>query len=162
MGGNLDTLPARYPLTSLTINRGTVTAVAVAAIVLPVYALATTMVGLNGDLYRYGIDGLQLACGTGQRVWANYRFEPFFVAVWFALAKAWSVLFASGSTTYCSDPGLQVFWMPIFAGVVLIAVQMFVVRHLGASAAAFHLVFCLDTLLMMLPFNLIRQFIATI
>ena len=148
-------------MTSLTINRGTVTGVAVATIVLPLYALSTTMVGLNGDLNRYGIDGLQLVCGSGQRVWANYRFEPFFVAVWFALAKAWAVLFASGSTAYCSDPGLQAFWMPVFAGAVLIAVQIVVVRHLGASAVAFHLVFCLDTLLMMLPFNLIRQFIAT-
>lgn len=103
-----------------------------------------------------------MLCGDGRRVWANYQFEPVFVAVWWALAKVWAVLFGPGAAEYCADPRLNIFWLVITAVAVLVVLQIYIVRSLGVGALSFHLVFCLDTALLMMPFNLIRQFVAVI
>ena len=144
------------------VSRSTVVSAAVSAICLPLYAVFPTTVGLNGDLARYGSSGIQLLCGDGRRVWANYQSEPVFVAVWWALAKFWAVVFGPGAAAYCVAPGANIFWLAITAVAVLVVLQIYIVRSLGVGALSFHLVFCLDTALMMMPFNLIRQFVAVI
>lgn len=155
--------PARFAArtAALAIPRRTIIFVAVAAVSLPMYFLFPTAVGLNGDLGRYGSAGLNLICGDGQRVWANYRIEPLFVAILLAFSKVWGAMAGFGPA-HCAAPGLNIFWLPVFMSATLILLQMFVVRHLGAGAICFHLVFCLDTALMMLPFNLVRQFVAVV
>lgn len=126
------------------------------------YILLPTMVGLNGDLKRYGEAGLSLLCSDGGAIWANYKSEPLFVAILWFFAEVWSVLFSSDQADYCLNPGFNVFWLPIFVSTIFILLLIYIVRPLRGAAIYFHLVFCLDTALLMLPFNLLRQFIAMV
>lgn len=134
----------------------------VAIFALPLYILFPTVVGLNGDLERYGKAGLSLLCNDWVSYWANYKLEPLFVAILWFFAEVWSVLFSSDQADYCLNPGFNVFWLPIFVATIFILLLIYVVRPLRGVAIYFHLVFCLDTALLMLPFNLLRQFIAVV
>lgn len=136
--------------------------VLVAVFALPLYAVFPTVVGLNGDLERYGVAGLSLLCGDGGGVWGNYHFEPLFVAILWFFAAVWDFLFSSGTGDNCLNPGLNIFWLPIFISTIFILLQTYIVRHLRGSAIYFHMFFCLDAALLMLPFNLLRQFIAVV
>lgn len=145
----------------IALSRTTIVSLLVAVASLPLYALFPTAVGLNGDLERYGQAGIDLLCGNGRRVWSNYQIEPLFAAVLFGFSNVWGALTGIGATA-CVDPGRQVFWLPIALSATVILGLVVAVRHLGAQAFFFHLVFCLETVLMMLPFNLLRQFIAVV
>lgn len=143
----------------IALSRTTIVSCLIAGASLPLYVLFPTAVGLNGDLERYGRAGFDLLCGDGRRVWSNYQIEPLFVAILFGFSEVWAALTGLGAGA-CANPGLQIFWLPIALSATVILGLMVAVRHLGANAFFFHLVFCLETVLMMLPFNLLRQFLA--
>lgn len=145
----------------MTLSRPAVVSLIVACVALPLYVVFPTAVGLNGDLGRYGQAGMNLLCGNGQRVWLNYQIEPLFVAILFGFSKVWGSLTGVDASA-CADPGLRVFWLPIALSATAILGLVIAVRHLGGQALFFHVVFCLETVLMMLPFNLLRQFIAVV
>lgn len=145
----------------IAIRRKTLLHVLVAMLALPLYVLGPTGVGLNDDLARYGASGLGSVCGDSSRVWANYQREPIFAGVLTGFSRVWAGV-TGFDADRCRAPGLNVYWLPISLAVTLILLQLLIVRHLGASALAFHAVFCLDTVLMMLPFNLLRQFLAVV
>ena len=134
----------------------------VAIFALPLYIFCTTVVGLNGDLENYGKASLSLLCNDWVSYWENYKLEPLFVAILWLFAEGWSVLFSSDQADYCLNPGVNVFWIPIFIATIFILLLIYIVRPLRGAAIYFHLVFCLDTALLMLPFNLLRQFIAVV
>jgi hypothetical protein len=135
-----------------------VAAVLTAVFMFLMYTLPIS-VGLNGDMNHYAQSGLSLICEDWRSVWGNYGHEPVFFSVLWVSSEAWNFLFSSG----CHQiTGTSRFWLPIFMAVVFILLLIHVTRHLGRSAIYFHMVVCLDTALMMLPFNLLRQFMALV